>query len=51
MGKKCAKSGPDDFQEGDIRSAILEIMLMDKDVESVSQAIVSKFMRRWEMVC
>ena len=47
--KKCAKSGPVDFQDGNMRSAILEIMQMDEDmmnsaVESVSQAIVSKLM-------
>ena len=50
-GKQCAKLGPVDFQDGDMRSAILEIMQMDEDimnsaVKSVSQAIVTKFMNK-----
>ena len=48
-GKNSAKSGPVDVQDGDMRSAILEIIQTDEDImnsviESVSQAIVTKFM-------
>ena len=51
-GKKCAKSVDADVQDGDgtsMRSAILEIIRTDEDlmnavVDSVSQAIVAKFM-------
>ena len=51
-GKKCAKSVDADVQDGDgtsMRSAILEIIrtdehLMNAVVDSVSQAIVAKFM-------
>ena len=51
-GKKCAKSVDADVQDGDVtsmRSAILEIIRTDEDlmnavVDSVSQAIVAKFM-------
>ena len=49
-GKKCTKSVDPDVQDGDgMRSAILEIIRTDEDlmnavVDSVSQAIVAKFM-------
>ena len=31
-GKKCVKSGPVDVQDGDMRSAILEIIQTDEDI-------------------
>ena len=51
-GKKCAKSVDEDVRDSDgtsMRSAILEIIRTDEDlmnavVDSVSQAIVAKFM-------
>ena len=53
-GQQWAKSGPVDVQDGDMRSSILEIMQTDEDimnsvVESVSQAIVTKFMNNPEL--
>ena len=54
-GKKSAKSGHVDVQDGDMRSAILEIIQTDEDImnsviESVSQAIVTKFMNNPELM-
>ena len=54
-GKKSEKSGPVDVQDGDMRSAILEIIQTDEDImnsviESVSQAIVTKFMNNPKLV-
>ena len=54
-GNKYAKSGPVDVQDGDMRSAILEIIQTDQDImnsviESVSQAIVTKFMNNPELM-
>ena len=51
---KFLKSGRVDVQDGDMRSSILEIIQTDEDimnsvVESVSQAIVTKFMNNPEL--